>query len=126
MSAGGTPAGGRRPRPRVPKGARPVYLRDADCERLLSMTLALAAEVSVLGEELDTLRETVIGARLLERGAVERFLPDEAGAARRTARRRALIQRLLRIVLEDLDGPAGEARRARYDELVRSVSGRSV
>lgn len=115
-------SGDRKPRPRVPRGARPVYLRDADAERLLSMTLALAAEVSVLAEELDTLREAVLGARLLDRDALARFLPDEATTARRAARRRALIRRMLRIVLEDLDGPAGEARRRRYDELVRSIS----
>lgn len=115
-------AGGRKPRPRVPRGARPVYLGDADGERLLSMTLALAAEVSVLAEELDTLREAVLRARLLDRQALEQFLPDEATATRRATRRRALIRRMLRIVLEDLDGPSGDARRADYAELVRSIS----
>lgn len=115
--------GGRRPRPRVPRGARPVYLRDPDNERLLSMTLALAAEVSVLSEELDTLREAVLGAQLLQREALAGFVPDATVEARRAARRRALIRRMLRIVLEDLDGPAGEARRAAYEALVRSVSG---
>jgi hypothetical protein len=106
----------------VPKGARPVYLRDADSERLLSMTLALAAEVSVLSEELDTLRELALRAGLLERDALERFRPDEPTAARRAARRRALIRRMLRIVLEDLDGPGADARRARYRELVASLT----
>jgi hypothetical protein len=106
----------------VPRGARPVYLGDADGERLLSMTLALAAELSVLAEELDTLREVVVRARLLDRDALEQFLPDEATATRRAERRRALIRRMLRIVLEDLDGPAGATRRARYEALVRSIS----
>lgn len=114
--------GGRQPRPRVPKGARPVSLQDADSERLLSMTLALAAEVSVLSEELDTLRELLLRGGGLDRQALAAFEPDEAGAARRAARRRALIRRMLRIVLEDLDGPAGEARRLRYRELVRSLA----
>lgn len=122
MTGESTTPGGRRPRPRVPKGARPVYLRDADSERLLSMTLALAAEVSVLSEELDTLRELVLRAGLLDRGALERFRPDEPTEARRAARRRGLLRRMLRIVLEDLEGPAADERRARYRELLASLS----
>lgn len=113
----------RSPRPRVPRGARPVYLQDADSERLLSMTLALAAEVAVLSDELDTLREVLRRAGTLDAAALAAFEPDEPVAARRAARRQALLRRMLRIVLEDLDGPAGEARRARYRDLVRRVSG---
>ena len=113
----------RTPRPRVPRGARPVYLRDADSERLLSMTLALAAEVSVLSEELDTLREVLRCSGAVDPAALAGFRPDEATATRRSARRQALLRRMLRIVLEDLDGPAGEVRRNQYRELLRRVSG---
>ncbi|MCU0760798.1 MAG: hypothetical protein MUF07_16580 [Steroidobacteraceae bacterium] len=124
MSRSAAPPGGaRRTRPRVPKGARPVYLRDADGERLLSMTLALAAEVSVLSEELDSLREVLQRAGVLDPSLLHGFRPDEPVEARRAARRRALIRRMLRIVLEDLDGPAAELRREHYRELVRSLSG---
>ncbi|MFO1426800.1 MAG: class I SAM-dependent methyltransferase [Steroidobacteraceae bacterium] len=41
---------------------------------------------------------------------------------RRAARRRALIGRMLRIVHEDLDGPAGERRRREYAALIERVS----
>jgi hypothetical protein len=123
MGGATSPPGRRRPRPRVPKGARPVYLRDADSERLLSMTLALAAEVSVLSEELDTLREVLLRGGVLDDAALQGFRPDEPAAARRALRRRALIRRMLRIVLEDLDGPGAELRREQYRDLVRSLSG---
>jgi len=112
----------RRPRPRVPKGARPVFLDGADSERLLSMLLALAAEVSVLADEVDTLRELLAEAAVLAPDAAERFAPSSAAAQRRGARRRALIRRMLRIVLEDLDGPAADRRRTQYQALVRAVS----
>lgn len=121
MTASNGSASARQPRPRVPKGMRPVSLQDADSERLLSMTLALAAEVSVLTEELDTLRELVLRSGTVDRAALAAFEPDEPVAARRSARRRALIRRMLRIVLEDLDGPVGEARRRQYRELVQSL-----
>jgi hypothetical protein len=106
----------------VPKGARPVYLDGADSERLLSMLLALAAEVSVLSDEVDTLRELLASAAVLAPDAFERFAPSTAAAGRRATRRRALIRRMLRIVLEDLDGPAAERRRTQYQALVRAVS----
>lgn len=112
----------RRARPRVPKGARPVFLDGADAERLLSMLLALAAEVSVLSDEIDTLRELLASAAVLAPDAVERFAPSTAAIERRATRRRALIRRMLRIVLEDLDGPAADRRRTQYQALVRAVS----
>ncbi len=96
-------------RPRVPKGRRPVYLDSPDSERLLSMVLVLASEVSTLTEELEVLR-----AALLERGAVspERLHAlglDPAGTARRAPRRQGLIERMLRIVQEDLQPAAAAA-----------------
>ena len=98
-------------RPRVPKGRRPVYLDSPDSERLLSMVLVLASEVSTLTEEIEVLR-----AAVLERGGVspERLHAlglDPAGTARRAPRRRALIERMLRIVQEDLQ-PAALPRAA--------------
>ncbi len=112
----------RHARPRVPKGARPVFLDGADSERLLSMLLALAAEVSVLSDEVDTLRELLASAAVLAPDAVEHHAPSTAAAERRATRRRALIRRMLRIVLEDLDGPAADRRRTQYQALVRAVS----
>jgi hypothetical protein len=109
-------------RPRVPKGARPVFLDGADSERLLSMLLALAAEVSVLSDEVDTLRELLAEATVLAPDAAARFAPSAATRERRATRRRALIRRMLRIVLEDLDGPAADRRRTKYQALVRAVS----
>lgn len=70
--------------------------------RLLSMLLALAA--------------------VLAPDAAERHEPSTQASERRAHRRRALIRRMLRIVPEDLDGPAAEMRRTQYQELVRAVS----
>ncbi len=99
-----------------------MFLDGADAERLLSMLLALAAEVSVLTEEIDTLRELLATAAILPPDAAETHVPSAAATERRARRRRALIQRMLRIVLEDLDGPAAERRRTQYQALVRAVS----
>jgi hypothetical protein len=86
------------------------------------MLLALTAEVSVLSDEVDTLRELLAASAVLPPDSVERFAPSTTTAERRATRRRALIRRMLRIVLEDLDGPEADRRRTQYQALVRAVS----
>jgi hypothetical protein len=109
-SGEGADATGRRRRPRVAKGRRPVYLDSPDAERLLSMVLVLASEVSVLHAELDDLREALAARGLTGEDELAAFVPDERARERRAARRRGLIERMLRIVLEDLDVAANTAR----------------
>jgi hypothetical protein len=103
-------------RPRVPAGARPLFLGDGPSETLLGMLLALATEVSALADEMDDLREELRACRgevASEPAAVD---------ARRSARRRAMIERMLRIVDEEL-GSAGHAQRnAAYREFVEQLS----
>lgn len=109
-SGAGADATARRRRPRVPKGRRPVYLDSPDSERLLSMVLVLASEVSVLHAELDDLRAALAARGLASEDELAAFVPDERARERRAARRRELIERMLRIVLEDLDVAANTAR----------------
>jgi hypothetical protein len=80
------------------------------------MLLALATEVSALADELDDLRQDV--AQLRGAGKV----PPEETEQRRAARRRAMIERLLRVVQEELGSPANERRNAAYREFVEQLS----
>jgi len=109
-------------RPRVPEGKRPISLASADSERLLSMVLALSGEVAVLSDELDSLREFLSASGALDVQLLAAMPPSVEASQRRAERRRALIERVLRIVLEDLDGPAADRRTATYDELVERLS----
>ena len=109
-------------RPRVPVGKRPISLANADSERLLSMVLALSGEVAVLSDELDLLREVLSASGALDARLLATMPPSAEASKRRAARRRALIERVLRILLEDLDGPAADRRTAIYDELVERLS----
>ena len=109
-----TDAGPRRPR--VPAGARPVFLGDGTSETLLGMLLALATEVSALADEVDDLREEL----RLSRG--EPGAEPAAVDARRSARRRAMIERLLRIVEEELGSEGHAQRNAAYRAFVEQLS----
>ncbi len=59
------------PLPKASKGGRPTFLDSADSERLLNMVVALAGEVSLLHDKLDSL------ARVLKPGAELRFATDD-------------------------------------------------
>lgn len=103
-------------RPRVPVGARPVFLGDGTSETLLGMLLALATEVSALADEVDDLRQELAALR----GSAA--TSPEVTAQRRAARRQAMIDRLLRIVQEELGSDANERRNAAYREFVDELS----
>jgi len=103
-------------RPRVPAGARPVFLGDGPSETLLGMLLALATEVSALADEVDELRDELRAAR------GEQVRDAVAVEARRGERRRAMIERMLRIVEEELGSPGNERRNAAYREFVEQLS----
>ena len=108
------------PLPKAAKGERPVSLKDADHERLLNMIVALTAEVSVLHDQHDTLRRILVAKGITSDTEIDHFLPDEAAAAERAARRRALIERVMRIIIADAERAVRGDRP--YEELIAMVA----
>lgn len=85
------------------KGKRPAYFEDPALDRLLSITLALAGEVSVLRERLDTVERLLETNGALRREDIETYAPDPQAAFERGAQTRATIARILRGVQQDLE-----------------------
>lgn len=87
-----------------PLGKRPYFLDDPAVERVLAVTMAVAQEVAVLRERLDTIE------RLLEKGNgnfsradIDAYAPDPAAATERAEWSRMYIARVLRIVQQELE-----------------------
>jgi len=59
------------------KGKRPVYLDNAKVDRLLTMIMTLASEVSVLHDRLDTLERLAQEKGILSLEDIEAYQPDE-------------------------------------------------
>jgi hypothetical protein len=104
------------PRPRIAKGARPLFLEPPHGETLLGMVLSLAAEVSTLADEVDELREELARAR------PDGGTPQSEVAARRAERRRAIIGRLLQVVLAGHRWRGGRAETRRVPGICESLS----
>lgn len=78
------------------KGPLPQYFDDPAIDQLHSALLALAAELSVAYDRIDTLERMLERKGALSRTDIDRFEPDEAALQERAARREALVARLLR------------------------------
>lgn len=84
------------------KGRRPQFFDDPAVERVMSVAMALAAELSVTRERLDTLERVLASHGLIEPDAVERFEPDADAQAARHEMGRAYIARVLRLIDQDV------------------------
>ena len=84
------------------KGKRPQFLDDPAVERVLAITMALAGELSVARERIDTLERLLVQRGVLGADAIQTFVPDAAALAARDAWGREYIARILRIVDQDV------------------------
>jgi hypothetical protein len=104
--------------PRKAKGRRPTYADDPTVDKLLAMVMALAAEVSTLRERLDTIERLCSAKGFFTTGEIESFTLDEKAKQERDAMRAAFLDRILRIVSEELEA---EARGESLEEAKRTV-----
>ena len=90
------------------KGKRPYFLDDPAVERVLSITMALAGELSVARERIDTLERLLVQRGVLALDDIERYVPDAATQTARNEWGRAYIARLLRIIDQDVQALSGD------------------
>lgn len=98
------PSPERAPRLRVARGPkRPDYMGNRDLDRFMMMFTALMAEVSALRERLDTHELLAAAGQVATPEAIEAFDPPAPDVARRAATRDAMLRRVLRVALEELE-----------------------
>lgn len=84
-------------------GPRPHFLENADCDRLLSMLLAVASQLSAVNERLDTLEKVLENRGLLSGSELADYQPDEAAQAARLEWDEAFVARMFRVLAYELD-----------------------
>ncbi|MCL2927841.1 MAG: hypothetical protein O4861_06900 [Trichodesmium sp. St16_bin4-tuft] len=62
--------------PKQAKGKRPVYLDNTDNDQLLAIIMALAGEVSVLRERLDTIEKLLVAKGIMSLEDIENYQPS--------------------------------------------------
>ncbi|RMF12703.1 MAG: hypothetical protein D6763_00170 [Alphaproteobacteria bacterium] len=86
------------------KGKRPYFLDDPAVERVLSITMAVAGELAVMRERMDTIERLLEQNTSISRDDIENFIPDDAAAAERGQWHKEFIARILRIVQQEIEG----------------------
>lgn len=90
---------------------RPQYFDDPAIDRLHTLCLALAAELSVAYDRIDALERLLEAKGLLQRAEVEQFAPDERVEGERAQRREAFLRRVLQTFSDQRDELVGGAKR---------------
>jgi hypothetical protein len=83
--------------PRRSKGRRPEFYDDPAIDQLFAIVTALAAEMSVAFDRLDTLERVLVRRGALSASALESYEPDARAAQQRAQRRDELLQRVFAV-----------------------------
>ena len=107
---------------RKAKGKRPAFFDDPQIDKVMGIVTALAGEVSVLRERIDTIERLAAGKGLFTTEDVDAYRPDDSVANQREQWRSEYIERVLRVVHQELEGmDKGETAEA-YEATVQDVS----
>lgn len=88
---------------RKAKGKRPAYLADSTSEKILAMLMALAGEVSVMRDRMETTERLSEKSGVFAAEDIENYSPSEQEQAARQKRRAEYLQRILRAMQEGID-----------------------
>lgn len=101
------------------KGKRPDYFEDPAVERLLSITMALVGEVSVMRQRLDTLERLLEAKGDVTQAEIEAFEPTREAAYERGVLTKAYITRVMRGVQQAMEAMASDE--PGVDEVIREL-----
>ncbi len=92
------------------KGKRPEFLGDPSTERILSILLAVAGEVSVLKQRLDTVERLLEAKGTINRADIDAFVPDRDAAYERAVMTKEYVARIMRGVQQSMEAMQADER----------------
>lgn len=104
---------------RKAKGKRPSFFENPEVDRVLAIVMAVAGEVSVLRDRLDTMERLLDSRGVLSRDDIEAYRPDDAVEEERQAWRSEYLERVLRVVHHELESDASGESRQQYEDTVK-------
>lgn len=104
------------------KGRRPYFHDDPAVDKVLAIAMALAAELSVTRERLDTVERILAGKGLLAQAEIDAWRPDEDAKNERAAMRNDYVRRVLRIIQQEIDGLEQMKAEDEYQRVIRELA----
>ena len=84
-----------------PAGKRPWFLDNREAERVLAITMAVAQELAVARQRIDTLERLLVAKGMLDANDVDGYKPEAEAATQRAMWNQEYIARILRIVQQE-------------------------
>lgn len=106
---------------RKAKGERPYFFEDPAADKLLAMLMALAGEVSVMRDRLDTVERLAQERGVFRPEDIEAYRPPDEVLAARATRREEFLNEITRIIQAELEGLQSHDDRGSYDEAIALV-----
>ena len=104
-----------------PAGKRP-YFTDPDTERVLTIVMAVATELAVLRQRLDTVERLLETHGTITRADIEAFEPDKQAADERGAWTQEYLTRILRIMQQEREAIA-KGKEVASEDVGRELEG---
>lgn len=99
------------------KGERPYFFDDPAVERVLSITMAVATELAVMRERMDTIERLLEAGTPVTKASIDAFRPDDEAARQRQQWHADYIARILRIVHQEIEAVKNPALNVSSEKL---------
>jgi hypothetical protein len=104
------------------KGRRPYFFDDPAIDKVLAMTMAIAGELAVTRERLDTVERILAERGLLSAADIDAWRPDEQAKQERAVIRQEYIARVLMILRNEVEELEQRKAEADYEALQRQLA----
>lgn len=104
------------------RGQRPEYFEDPSVDKVLSITMALAGEVAVMRDRMDTMERLLEAGAPLSRAAIDAYKPDASVRDERDAWRETFLDVVLRRIHQEREELADATQTAKtYQQAIDAV-----
>jgi hypothetical protein len=104
------------------KGRRPQFFEDREIDRLHGMVMAMATEMAVLYQRIDTMERVAAHKGVMLREELQGFVPDAATEAERERWRQKFLDRIFYLYREELDDRLTHEDEAQYGKFLDEIS----
>ncbi len=108
--------------PKFAKGKRPQFYPQEGLDEAMSMILVLASEFSAMRDRMDTIEKIAAAKGIFLDEEIENFAPDEATAAARAERRKALLEQLYYLPLKHAQEQSTNDDLERYESALDQIA----
>jgi len=104
------------------KGRRPQFFDNAEIDKLHGMMLAMATEMAVLYQRIDTMERVAAKKGVILREELEGHVADAATESEREVWRQKFLDRLFYLYREELDDRMARENEAQYRAFLDEIS----